>query len=510
MTAELCAKYIEYAAVGLLFGVPIGLNFSSVFIFAEISFTIGLLLLSFWVLPILKNSIHDKFKIVFAELPFITIFLLFLIVGSWRAFIATRTTNQYAALFGSHRQFVANVISEPLLKNNYLTLEMRGVGKSQKILATVRTAEDPRLGQRVVISGTLHAANLVIGNFDYGAYLRAKGIYATVAYPHLYQLGSSPASLELSAEKIANNAKSFLYRRIFSNYDQASASLLKAVLFGDTSGITPTQEQQFIRTGSIHLIAVSGFKLTIILLVLQQLLRPFFGPKYTFFITILVSLVYLTAFDFNPAIVRAACMSWLYLIGQWQGGGYDAQKSLLLCAAIMAFINPLMVTADASFLFSVIGVFGIITLIPKFQNSERLQKFLKITIPFNSLRLLFYAATAAYLATLPLSLYFYGELSLIGPLTALFIMPLFEPCIVLGFSSALPFAVVFAASLNEIILRYFSFIIPLFSAFPFAAVAVQISGRTTYFIYVFAAVGLLFFELLKKHRKFGTLVQLQH
>jgi uncharacterized protein (DUF58 family) len=50
----------------------------------------------------------------------------------------------------------------------------------------------------------------------------------------------------------------------------------------------------------------------------------------------------------------------------------------------------------------------------------------------------------------------------------------------------------------------------LLSAFPFSAVAMQISGRTTYFIYAIAAAATLYFKLLKKHRKFGTLVQLQH
>jgi len=158
----------------------------------------------------------------------------------------------------------------------------------------------------------------------------------------------------------------------------------------------------------------------------------------------------------------------------------------------------------------VIGVFGIIFFIPKFEKSERVQKYLRIVIPFSGLRLLLYAATAAYIATAPLSLYFYGELSLIGPLTALLIMPFFEPCIVLGFSSALPIAVIFTAPLNEVILRYFSFIIPLLSNFPFAALTLQISGRTTYSIYAIAAAAVFFYGLLKKHRKFGTLVQLQY
>jgi len=341
MTAERCAKYIEYAAVGLLFGVPIGLNCASGFIFAEISFVVSLLLLSIWILTIFKELAERKFKVFFEELPFATILLIFMVIGSWRAYSTTRIANQYAALLGSHGQFIADIISEPLLKNNYLSLEIRGIGKSQKILASVRTAEDPRLGQRVVVSGTMHAANAIIGSFDYGAYLRAKGIYATVAYPHLYQLGDSPPSLELFTKKIAKGAKSFLYSRIFTNYDRSSATLLQAVLFGDTSEISPTQDQQFIRTGSIHLIAVSGFKLTIILLVIQQLIRPLFGPKYTFFITTMISLVYLTAFNSNPALIRAACMSWLYLIGEWQGGGYDAQKSLLLCAALMVFYKSI-------------------------------------------------------------------------------------------------------------------------------------------------------------------------
>jgi competence protein ComEC len=506
MTAEQCANYLEYAAAGLLFGIPVGISipiginffggpFLGAYFYAAAStaFSLCFLSLAIAVARTPKNHQCDLStqRNLLKKLSPLGIFCVFFLFGLCRAYSTNHLPNEYATLLDKHSEFVADIVSEPVAKPGYLRVEARAIDQKQKILVSVRTAEDPRFGQRVALSGTMHpAADTMIDSFDYGAYLRSKNIYATVAYPHLYPLGNSPFNFSEILEKIAYAAKDFLYSRIFGRYDTVSSSLLQAVLFGDTSGLTAAQIQQFVRTGSIHLIAVSGFKLTIILLIIQQITRPLLGPKYSFCLGLLVSIGYLAAFAFNPAIIRAAVMSAIFLISQWFGGGYNARRTLLLAAAAMAYANPLMVCADSSFLFSVLGVLGIIMLVPKFEKSLIAQKYLSRIIPFNNLRMLLYVSLAAYLATMPLSLFFYGQLSLIGPITALLVMPLFEPCIILGFASALPVLAVLPAAANEIILRYFAFAVSSLAALPGVAISVVVPGCLTYSVYAIIAVAI--------------------
>jgi hypothetical protein len=138
-----------------------------------------------------------------------------------------------------------------------------------------------------------------------------------------------------------------------------------------------------------------------------------------------------------------------------------------------------------------LGVLGIVVLSPHLKKIFR-------NIPHIELPLKFLApAAGAYLLTLPLSLYWYGEISLLMPLTALCIMPLFEPSIVLGYVSAVPIMGRLAAAINQPIITYMSWAIMHLSSFWFAVIPLHIPGYGAYGVYLIATMCFWYLALKK-------------
>ena len=67
----------------------------------------------------------------------------------------------------------------------------------------------------------------------------------------------------------------------------------------------------------------------------------------------------------NENYEKNSTNSFIYSVSEFFGGGYKACRILLPLAALMAFANPLAVVYDDSYLFTVLGVLGIIFIFPK-------------------------------------------------------------------------------------------------------------------------------------------------
>ncbi len=477
-------------AVGILFGVPLGSQGNRLLIFA-----VGGM--------IVEMVLNRKHLVAMA-------FCIGMIIGSTRGYFVAHIQSQYLQFYDSHSEIVADITSEPQLKNGTLHVIMRAEGFKQKIAVTMPQSADPQFGQRVILAGTMHAPQPFDdgtgGSFDYPGYLRSKGITAIESMPHGFLLGAVTRSPQFWILSLAFRLQTLFYKKILSRYAPAQQSVVKAVLFGDRSGMVSSIQEEFIRTGTIHLIAVSGFKLTILLLALQGVLQRFIPRRFLAALTIGTSLLYAAVFAFDPPVVRAAIMSTVFMLGEILGGGYDATITLVLLGGAFVFANPAMELFDSSFLFSILGVLGIMLLGPFLHKYfEKLIVQIPFRIPGISLALSFLApAAGAYLLTLPLSLYWYGEVSMIMPITVLGIMPLFEPCIILGCASALPLVGVFAAAINQPLLHYVIWAVGIMAAIPFASLHLHISGFIAYTVYL--TVGMLYTNrLLKNAPNFATI-----
>lgn len=486
-------------AIGLIFGVPIG---CAEYTFARaISCIAVTLCIGGWLLLRSPRASKDYLLLL--------AFGCGLFLGFGRGYFVMHTASEYAPYYNNHSELLADIISKPQEKSGFLEVIARGVGMNQAIAVRALLATDPQFGQRVVLSGTMHAPQEIpsdAGSFDYPGYLRAKGITATESMPQAFPIAAAPRN---AIQSLAYALQSYLFNHILARYTQNLQPLTAAVMFGDRSGFSLQDSEQFIRTGTIHLISVSGFKLTILLLMIQCVVQPFVPRKYLIMLTLMISGLYTAAFAFDPPVVRAAVMSSIFMIAEMYGGGYQALPTLILLAGVFVCINPAAEAFDSSLLFSIIGVLGIIVIGPMVKTiCQRLASKTTFTLPGSSLAMRFLApAIGAYLLTLPLSFYWYGEASLLMPLTALCVMPLFEPCIILGYLSAVPVFGSLAAAANQPLLQYISWVITEFARFPYATLPLHIPGAVVYGTYL-TVCAMYCYQALKKPLSSATIPEL--
>lgn len=492
------------AAIGALFGVPLGCaRLRPAIACAVIA---ALCAAAFFLVR--AKKISDRHVVIAAC-------CLGLIAGYVRGSAVMHAASDYRSFYDRHSELLADIVSEPQQKNGFMQVTLRGAGMSQGIVVRMASSANPQFGQEVVLSGTLHAPQQIVetatpgeplGSFDYPGYLRSKGITATESMPHAFLVGTTPHTPFFFVQSIAYAWQSKLSDGILARYAITQQPLVRALLFGDRSDFNPDDSEQFVRTGTIHLVAVSGFKLTILLLLAQYMLQPFIPRRYLIAVTLLISASYVVMFGFDPPVVRAALMSAICMLGEVVGGGYEAAPLLVLVAASFALINPAAESFDSSFLFSVLGVLGIILIGPPIRNLlQRLVEKTPLRVSGSTVLIKFLVpAIAAYLLTMPLSFYWYGEVSLLMPFTALCIMPLFEPCIILGYLSALPSLGVVMAAANQPLLQYVAWAIGHLAKLAYVTLPIHINGYLTYFTYAVAGV-LYFHATLKKPQGSATI-----
>lgn len=206
-------------------------------------------------------------------------------------------------------------------------------------------------------------------------------------------------------------------------FPEDTAAFARALLLGDTSGLTYEDDTAFKISGIRHVVAVSGLHVSILFSMAYSLV----GKKRV--LTALIGIPLLVLFaavaGFTPSITRACVMQALMILAMLFNKEYDPPTALGFSVLVMLAVNPWTVTS-VSFQLSVgcmLGIFlfseGIRTLLlGKAVKDGKKNKTL-----WNRLRL--YVANSvsvtlsAMLITTPLSAYYFGTVSLIGILTNL-------------------------------------------------------------------------------------------
>lgn len=270
-------------------------------------------------------------------------------------------------------------------------------------------------------------------DFDYGAYLRRRGVHGTLS-------GYDAGDLRVieRAQRVRIRAVGATRAHIRSQIDrwisaERARHVLRALLLGDRSAIDPATREQFARTGLMHLLAVSGLHVLLVGMVLYGLLRPALARLRLRWRTIEITraaftmgvlLFYLLITGSRPSVVRAVVMAGLFI------GGAVLQRptyslNTLGAAAILLLIARPSALFDAGFQLSFAAVGAIVLLVPRLRAviPERWLRRKLIERPL----MLVVVSLAATLGTMPVLMHHFGYASLAGlalnvlaiPLTAL-------------------------------------------------------------------------------------------
>lgn len=311
-----------------------------------------------------------------------------------------------------------------------------------------------------------------------------------IGFAQLEVLGRSASPIETIRHGFVAGMQSAL--------PEPHASFGLGLLIGQRNTLPNETTKMLSIVGLTHIIAVSGYNLTIIVRGVRRKLT--WLSKYQSMVVILTLIgVFLLFTGFSASIVRATVVSVLSLLAWYYGRTFRPLLLLLIAAALTAGWYPLYLWSDIGWYLSFLAFFGIMIVAPLL--AKRFSRFFKRQ---NGLRLLMLETMCAQVMTMPLIMYIFKEFSLVALVANLLVAPLVPLAMlvsmVAGLSGMLVPAIAgwFAWS-ARILLTYMLDIITLLSRVPHALVKRSLGLTSMLIIYV--AVSLLAFVLWRKTTK---------
>ena len=361
--------------------------------------------------------------------------------------------------------------------------ELNGEEVSGTLL--VRTTRFPsyRYGDVLRLVGELEEPGPFDG-FDYGAYLARQGIFTTMYYPdEVERVGSGQGPPLLQA---IHSLRQRLAHSLGASLSEPASGLAQALLLGLRSGIPEELYLAFQRSGTAHLLAISGLHMAIVAGILLSVSVALFGRRRpTYFLVTLGSLwLYALLAGMSPSVVRAAIMVSLFLFAAYVGRQRSTMTALAFAAALMVLVDP-RVMWSVSFQLSFAAVSGLVLLAPVFQRWG--QRTRAPAVVCDS----FAYSLAAILGTLPLVAYYFGYVSLVG-LPATFLMLPVLPAIIC-LSALVSVVGLWALPVAQAVgwvawpfLRYMEGVAELFAALPWSSL--DVGGVDVFWVWLYYGV----------------------
>lgn len=259
------------------------------------------------------------------------------------------------------------------------------------------------------------------------------------------------------------------------------ASFGLGLLIGQRSTLPDEVTAQLGAVGLTHIIAVSGYNLTIIMRGVRRALKK--RSKYqTTVLSLLLMAVFLLMTGFSASIVRAAIVSGLSLAAWYYGRTFRPVLLLALTAAITASWNPFYLWSDIGWYLSFLAFFGVLVIAPLISNRLFGNKEPK------ALTALFIESVCALVMTIPFVLYIFEQVSLIALVANLLIVPLVPLAMLFALFAGLggmllPVLSGLIALPARFLLTYMLDVVQLLSRVPHALVERQLSLPSMLFLY---------------------------
>jgi competence protein ComEC len=411
---------------------------------------------------------------------------LILVLGILR-FQSVVATNNLLPYYNQKTEVSGVVIEEPDIREDkiYLTLGKISINDTEihdKILVSVYKSHNFDYGDRLVVTGKIEEP-AVFDDFNYKNYLSRFGIDAVMYYPDFdvageHQGNKIKAALLTIKQKFTENLTKVL--------PEPQNALLGGILVGEKRTIPQNLTDKFNATGTSHIVAISGYNITIIVVVLGFLLQRF-GRRVSSIGSFLIILGFVILTGGTASAIRASIIGSLGIIALNIGRLQNITNAMALTAAVMIAINPKVLPFDVGFQLSFLALCGLVYLAPLISwNSKYIPDW--VTKGFT-------ATMAAQIFTLPLLLYNFDRLSLIAPVTNVLVLEMVPPTMGFGFVvGALGFVWPQLAALLAwplwILLSYIIEIVDLTSRLPYASIGVHIN-LIGVFVYYAILIGIL-------------------
>ena len=408
-------------------------------------------------------------KITKKEIFIIIILIVFAFV---RFFFFLPKPPDYGEAVGKRVRLQGEVVNTPDIRLYNKRLTIRPVNQDSNILAVVPKDIQVSYGDTVRVVGNLETPENFITDsgkeFNYERYLANQDIYFIINNADIEIISQGGGSLvKLWLFKFRNSFMENIGHVVVS----PESDLANGLILGARGGFDTDMRNEFISTGTIHIIALSGYNVTIVAEGIMKIFGLFFAQVISIILGIFVIILFVILAGASSTAIRAGIMAIIVLFARLTGLTYDAGRALVVAALLMIVYDP-RVISDISFQLSFIATFGVLFVTPKIISWVR---FLPARFNFRELVATTIAAT---ITVLPILLYSTGILSLVSLPANILILPIIPLTMffsflvgMFGFISpviSLPFG-----AIADLLLSYIFSVIHLFASIPFASVTIK-------------------------------------
>ena len=267
--------------------------------------------------------------------------------------------------------------------------------------------------------------------------------------------------------------REYITRYIMSKSDKDTGAIVSALLLGERDYLPDQLRLDFRRIGISHILALSGMHLAVLSLGIEKVLSFFYVKKKTrIVVTTAFVVIYMALTGFSVSVVRAGIMliisSLLFLLSR----GKDSLTSLSVAVTLICLINPNAIF-DISLQLSALATFGIIVL-GEISSQFKKPKTIKDKI-LSYLTLSFLASVFAISATIFVSVFNFGGISILAPIATIIFSIFAELIMYLGCMLILIGWLLPVGILLKPLCLLMKFLAGLFSSIKFAYVSANFS-----------------------------------
>lgn len=429
--------------------------------------------------------------------------IILILISNYSSGFARKEINNVKVLYDKTAKISASIIEEPIDKQYYHVcyvktsfIDAENTPQNVKIRLTIYGDFKADIYDELRAEVNFKKPNKYIIKSSY-----SDGYYLSGVVNDFEVVETSVKPLYSKAVYLRNKINS-----LFSKNDNYGIS--SAMLIGNKDALSDEFYKDIKKTGMSHIMAVSGFHISIICGSIMLLLRKLkINRKYSSIIGMASVITLAAVSGFSGSILRAGLMFFIIFCANLFSRKADALNSLGFAITILLIYNPFNIY-DISFLLSSAGTLGIVLLVPKFNEKieDKIPKNLLGKVLYYFINI-FFVSIAASLFTMPISLYYFGYSCIISPIINIFVtIPAYFIMIsglVLLIFNKIPILSDIIIFINNLSCKIFKVIIETFADFKYIGLE-----SDDIFLYVLIMISIILFLLYKifKSKKFVSLI----
>ena len=341
----------------------------------------GLMRINFWIITSLASAVFGALTLWGRKNWICLVLVLFLALLT--GYLSTRNSwvlsnchiRKFVAYKDSSRYCLNGVIaSQPEFKNNHLWFILRACQiQSDKlrykccgeVLVKMDFEQELNYGDSLTLMGNLVPPPSFGRSQSYRDYLARQGIYLTMSIKDHRQIIRLDKFNGVGLIRGCFWLRAYLEQVISRHLAPIPASILAAMVLGQKRNIPWLVNNSMVKSGTVHILVVSGFNVGIVAFMINLLLKILRCPRKTrIILTAICLLIYCAITGATNPVIRATVMGLVFLAAYLLKSQPDIYNSLVSAALFILLINPRQLF-DIGFQLSFMSVLAIVYFYPK-------------------------------------------------------------------------------------------------------------------------------------------------